>query len=200
MKKVLTVMKVTFVLVLVLGGFWLFTYFRPEIFVSSSASSAMVKDRLVALSQWTTLKYEYSNVIISRFEGKISLPGLSDFTYAEEIKMIRYSGYLKAGTDMQLVEVSFDSTNKVLVVRVPHAQVLDNVVETEMTTVEDVKGNIFLDYPSQLVFDEINANKRQLVEAKIDAGFLVEADERIEELLITLLTTLGYEEVKVEFK
>jgi len=60
---------------------------------------------------------------------------------------------------------------KQLSVRVPKSQILNNVVETEKTRVEDIKGTIFSDYPSQIIFDEINVNKQQLEEEKISQGF-----------------------------
>ena len=200
MKKILSVIKWFLVVAFLVIVIMTFNALAPQLFTSQSSTSALVKDKLVELSQWTTLKYEYSNVIISRFEGKITILGMSEFTYAEEIKMIKYEGYIKAGTDMTLVEVSYDAAKKVITLKVPHSQILDNVVETEKTTVEDIKGNIFLEYPSQLIIDEINAHKQSLVNEKIAQGFLTEADQRITDLLVSFLKTQGYEKVVIEFK
>jgi len=200
MKKILSVIKWFLVVAFLVIVIMTFNALAPQLFTSQSSTSALVKDKLVELSQWTTLKYEYSNVIISRFEGTITILGMSEFTYAEEIKMIKYEGYIKAGTDMTLVEVSYDAAKKVMTLKVPHSQILDNVVETEKTTVEDIKGNIFLEYPSQLIIDEINANKQSLVNEKIAQGFLTQADQRITDLLVSFLKTQGYDEVFIEFK
>ncbi|MFP3344656.1 DUF4230 domain-containing protein, partial [Halomonas sp. SIMBA_159] len=59
------------------------------------------------------------------------------------------SGYLKAGSDLSQMEMDYDDESEQMSVKIPKAQILDNVVETEKTTVEDVKGNTFSDYPSQ---------------------------------------------------
>ncbi|MDB6352720.1 DUF4230 domain-containing protein [Trichococcus sp. K1Tr] len=114
--------------------------------------------------------------------------------------MIEYSGYLKAGTDLSELQMTYTEEIKQLSVRVPKSQILDNVVETEKTRVEDIKGTIFSDYPSQIIFDEINVNKQQLLEEeKISQGFLDEADKRVESLLTSFLSSNGFEDAVVEF-
>ena len=166
---------------------------------NKSSETALTQEKLVELSELATLKYEYSNVIISRSDRTIPVPGFPDFNFAEAIKLIEYSGYLKAGTDFSKVKPSYDKVSKRLLVKVPKSYILDNVVETEKTKVEDVKGNIFSDYPTQTIIDEINAHKKQLEEEKINNGFLEEADKRAELLLISHYSSNGYDDVIIEF-
>ena len=166
---------------------------------TKTSQATLVAEKLVELSEWTTLRYEYSNVIVSRLEQSVNVFGITDFNYAETIKLIEYTGYLKAGTDMSKVEITIDEESKKITVKVPKSQILDNVVETENTRVEDLVGNIFSNYPTQIVFDEINRNKILLEEKKIKDGFLDDADKRIEELLITFLLSSGFEEIVIEF-
>ena len=166
---------------------------------NKSSETALTQEKLVELSELATLKYEYSNVIISRTDRTIPVPGFPDFNFAEAIKLIEYSGYLKAGTDFSKVKPSYDKVSKRLLVKVPKSYILDNVVETEKTKVEDVKGNIFSDYPTQTIIDEINAHKKQLEEEKINNGFLEEADKRAELLLISHYSSNGYDDVIIEF-
>jgi hypothetical protein len=156
----------------------------------------LVQDRLVELSELTTLKYEYSTVIISQTERNIPL---IDFSFAEAIKLIEYSGYIKAGIDLSKADVSFDESSDVLTVRVPRAQVLDHVAETQTAKVQDVKGNIFSDYPTQIIFDEINVRKEEIEKEKIDQGLLDQADDRIQKLLTSFLQINGYENAVIEF-
>lgn len=172
------------------------TLFQNKTNITSETS--LIQDRLVELSEWTTLKYEYSNVIVSRTEKSLSLLGITDINYAEAIKLIEYSGYLKAGTDLTKVQMNYDESTKKMMVRVPKSKILDNVVETDTTKVEDIKGNIFSDYPTQIVFDEINAEKKLLEEEKISQGFLDEADNRIRQFLTSFLAANGYNDVIIE--
>lgn len=189
-----------YLLVIGIAGFFLLSKTAiMENRMNKTSETALVQEKLVELSEWTTLKYEYSNVIISRTEKSISLLGISDINYAEAIKLIEYSGYLKAGTDLSKLELSHDEVSEQLLVRVPKSQILDNVVETDKTKVEDIKGNIFSDYPTQIIFDEININKKQLEEEKISQGFLEEADKRIQLLLTSFLNSNGFNDVIIEF-
>lgn len=162
------------------------------------SETSLVQDKLVELSEWATLHYEYSNVIVSRTDKTLSVLG-NEFNFAEAIKLIEYSGYLKAGTDMSKVELRYDDEAKKIYAKVPKSKILDNVVDTNSAKVEDIKGNLFSDYPTQVVFDEINANKAELEDKKISEGFLEEADRRIKQLLTSFLLVNGYEEVVIEF-
>lgn len=166
---------------------------------NKTSQVTMVAEKLVELSEWTTLRYEYSNVIVSKLEQSFSVFGITDFNYAETIKLIEYSGYLKAGTDMSKVEITIDDDENKIFVKVPKSQILDNVIETENTRVEDLIGTVFSDYPTQIVFDEINLNKKRLEQEKIRDGFLDEADKRIKELLTSFLMSNGFEEIVIEF-
>lgn len=200
-KKFKWILLTILVAMIVVTGIYVFKeYDLVQISTNKTAETALLQDNLVELSEWTTLKYEYSNVIISRTEKNLDLPVISDISYGETIKLITYSGYLKAGTDLSKNQTSYDELSKKLLIRVPKSQILDNVVETEKTTVEDVKGNLFSDYPTQIVFDEINANKKQLEEQKINQGFLEEADQRVRQLLLSFLKAKGYDEDDIEIE
>lgn len=194
--------KFLFILVVIVLVVGIVVVVKPEVFqitTDKTSEISLIQDKIVELSEWTTLEYDYSNVIVSRTDRNLALIGIPDISYAEAIKLIKYSGYLKAGTDVSKIQISYDKASKQLLVKVPKSQILDNVVETEKTTVEDVKGNIFSDYPTQTVFDEINAAKKQLEEEKISQGFLEDADERIQLLLTSLLGANGFNDVVVEF-
>ncbi|MDX5979678.1 DUF4230 domain-containing protein [Exiguobacterium profundum] len=194
--------RVSFVLLtLVLIGVIAIVVIKPSVFsTNQQADVSLVKDRLVELTELTTLKYEYSNVIVSRNTTSVSLIGLKDVKLAEAIKLIEYSGYLKAGTDLSNMEVSYNDTTEKLTVTVPHSTILDNVANTDDAVVTDVKGTLFSDYPSQLIFDEINKEKANMEKTKIDQGLLTEADKRIEAFLTEFLKNSGYETVAIEFK
>lgn len=194
--------RVSFVLLtLILIGVIAIVVIKPSVFSTNpQADVSLVKDRLVELTELTTLKYEYSNVIVSRNTTSVSLIGLKDVKLAEAIKLIEYSGYLKAGTDLSNMEVSYNDTTDKLNVTVPHSTILDNVANTDDAKVTDVKGTLFSDYPSQLIFDEINKEKAKMEKAKIEQGLLTEADERIKAFLTEFLKNSGYETVAIEFK
>lgn len=169
-----------------------------QIKFNSDAKDYTIKSQLVELSELTTLKYEYSNVIVSRTEQSMKIPGLQEFNYAESIKLIHFTGYLKAGTDLSTAEIVNNSAENSVTVKIKKSKILDNVVETENTTVEDVKGNILSDYPSQTIFDEINKSKEKVENDQIKRGFLDQADKKVMEIVETFLKTSGYEKVDIK--
>jgi len=201
MKRVLAAVVVLFLLTAaVIAGVLILTDTNVfDLKTTKNSEISLVQDQLVELSEWATLRYEYKNIIVSRTERSLSLPVISDISFAETIKLIEYTGYLKAGTDLSKVEISYDEDLERYTVRVPKSQILDNVVETENVKIEDLKGSILSDYPTQTIMDEINANKKILEEEKISQGFLEEADGRIKSLLISFLKSFDYDAVVVEF-
>lgn len=189
----------TLVLGLVIGAIGVFAFLQTNLFglaADSSSQAGLIQEQIVELSEWTTLKYEYSYAIVSREDNNIPF---TDINFAEAIKLIEYSGYLKAGSDLSGLEITTDDGDEKISLRIPKAKILDNVVDTEKTTVEDVKGNIFSDYPTQKVFDEVNENKKQVEEEKIEQGLLDEADQRTGKLLTDFLNAQGYNEVIIDF-
>lgn len=168
MKKFVMNMLVLLVIIGIVGAGAIF-YFKPSLFsTTKSSDTALVKERLVELSEWTTLKYEYSKVIVSRSSKKVPF---IDMKLAEAIKLIEYDGYLKAGTDLSKLQLSYDETAKQLYVKVPNATILDNVADTDTAKVTDIKGNIFSDYQSQQIFDDINKEKEKLKRKKFSKVF-----------------------------
>lgn len=199
MKKLMITSLVLALIIVIAGSIILFQVKPFELTTNKSSDTSLVQDKIVELSELATLKYEYSQVIVSRTNREVSLVGLSDIKFAEAIRLIEYSGYLKAGTDFSNIQLSYDDADDRMLVRVPKSKILDNVAETEKAKVEDVKGNIFSDYPTQTIFDEINAEKEKVEKKKVDQGFLEEADKATEKLLTSFLNSNGYENVRVEF-
>ena len=190
------------VIAVIVGIAVIIMFAKPYLFPAStkqSVDTSLVQERLVELSEWATLRYDYRNVIVSRTERSLSLPVVNDVNFSETIKLIDYTGYLKAGTDLAKVEILYNEASHQCKVRVPKARILDNVVETENVKVEDIKGSILSNYPTQTIMNEINASKKTLQEEKISQGFLEEADTRTKSLLISYLKSFGHDDVVVEF-
>lgn len=196
MKKLLVGVIILIVLVVTasLAGF---IQFKPlGITSSQSTHTSLIQERVVELSELATLKYEYSKAMVNRDDKKILL---TDIRFAETIKLVEYTGYLKAGSDLSKAVVKHNEEAKQVTVKVPKAKVLDNVVELENMKIEDVKGNIFSDPPTQQIIDDIYDESKKFEEEKISQGFLTEADKRTEEVLKSFLNPDKENEVIVEF-
>lgn len=198
MKKTI-ITSIISIVSLVMIGLAIFFIFKPiELTTEKKYSTSLIQEKITDLSELATLKYEYSDVIVSRTNRKISL-GITDVKFAEAIKLIKYSGYLKAGTDLSKASVSYNKEKDSMLVRVPKARILDNVAEIEKAKVEDVKGNILSDYPTQTVFDVISKNKEKVEKKKISEGLLEKADQSTEKLLQSFLKSNEYKNISIEF-
>ncbi|MDQ0428546.1 hypothetical protein QOZ98_001372 [Planomicrobium stackebrandtii] len=196
MKKLLVGVIISMLLILI-AGLVVFIQFKPSgVTASQSSNTSLIQERVVELSELATLKYEYSKAMVNRDSKNIPL---TDIRFAETIKLIEYTGYMKAGSDLSKVDVAYDEVSNQVTVRLPKAKILDNVVETENMKIEDVKGNIFSDPPTQQIIEDINAEKKKFEEEKISQGFLTEADKRTEEVLKSFLSLDEENEVIIEF-
>lgn len=197
MKKLVGILF--FVLIIGVAGY---AFSQTNLFgvtTDSSSDASLVQDQIVKIAELASLEYEYSNVIVSETGKNISLPGVSDIKFAEAIRLIEYDGYIKAGSKASEIETSYDESTKQLVVRVPKAEILENVADTENMEIRDIKDELFSDYPSQKIIEDINTEKEKLEKEKIEQGFLEEADNNTAEILMALLETPAYEEVIIEF-
>lgn len=188
--------------VLIIGAAAGYAFSQTSLFgitTNSSSDASLVKDQIVKIAELASLEYEYSNVIVSETDKNISLPGVSDIKFAEAIRLIEYDGYIKAGSKASEIETSYDESTKQLVVRVPKAEILENVADTENMEIRDIKDELFSDYPSQKIVEDINLEKEKLEKEKVEQGFLEEADKNTEEILTALLETPAYNEVIIEF-
>lgn len=196
MKKLLVGVMISMLLIVIVG-LVVFIQFKPlGSTASQSSHTSLIQGKVVELSELTTLKYEYSKAMVNRDDKKILM---TDIRFAETIKLVEYTGYLKAGSDLSKVEVGYDEVGKQVTVKVPKAKVLDNVVELENMKIEDVKGNIFSDPPTQKIIEDINTEKKKFEEEKIKQGFLMEADKRTEEVLKSFLSFNEESEIIIEF-
>ncbi|WP_215148627.1 DUF4230 domain-containing protein [Exiguobacterium sp. s91] len=198
MKRTIITSVITIAAIVTIG-LAVFFIFKPiELKTEKRSSTSLIQEKIVELSELATLKYEYSDVVVSRTNRKISL-GVTDLKFAEAIKLIKYSGYLKAGTDLSKASVSYNKEKNLMLVRVPKARILDNVAEIEKAEVEDVKGNILSDYPTQTVFDVISKNKEKVEKKKISEGLLEKADQSTQKLLTSFLKSNEYKNISIEF-
>ncbi|MGX7594257.1 DUF4230 domain-containing protein [Planococcus plakortidis] len=188
--------------VLVIGAAAGYAFSQTNLFgvtTDSSSDASLVQDQIVKIAELASLEYEYSNVIVSETGKNISLPGVSDIKFAEAIRLIEYDGYIKAGSKASEIETSYNDSTKRLVVRVPKAEILENVADTQNMEIRDIKDELFSDYPSQKIIEDINIEKEKLEKEKVEQGFLEEADKNTEEILTALLETPAYNEVIIEF-
>ncbi len=160
------------------------------------SDATIIFKELNEVAELAVYRYEYANVIISK--TKTEMMGI-ELPLSENVKLIKYQGYIKSGTDFSKLQIEIDDQTRLVKIKAERTVVLDNVVRTEKTVVEDIKGQIFSDYPSQLIIEEINKDKKSMEDQIIANGFLEESDYRLKVLLETVIRQSGYDQVIVQW-
>jgi hypothetical protein len=202
MSKIKTIFFTVLIMMIVLAG----AVYNGNLYVSKwglfgpnklqASNSTVILKELNEISELTVYRYDYTNVIISKTKGQIM--GY-DLPLSESVKLIKYQGYIKSGTDFSKLQINIDDKTRNVVVKAAKSVIQENAIRTEKTTVEDIKGEILSDYPSQLIIEEINQDKKALEEQIIKDGFLAQSDQRLAALLEAVIKKNGYEAVEIEF-
>lgn len=159
-------------------------------------SSDIIEEKITAISELATLKYNYKNVVmyenVKKFKG-FNLPLTSKGF------IIVYDGYLKAGVDLKNIDINISDDNSVSI-KLNNAKILDNVINEESAKVYDEDSGLF----NKLSYDDLFtglANEKEKIEREvIEKGFLEEANKQTKVLLEGILESMGFENINIEFR
>ena len=159
-----------------------------------AVTSTIVANEFKQVSELTAYKYNYTDVDYfkdsSKFYG-ITIP------LTQKSFLVKYSGYVKAGVDLSKADINISSDKKSIEVKLNKSKILDNVIDTNSTTILDEKSAIFNPLHSQEILDELNKNKQNIETKLIADNFLAKSDENVTKLLTALLKNMGFENIKI---
>ena len=158
-------------------------------------NSTLIAERLSKISEFSTLKYNYSNIIVLKNSKKfkdVPIP------FTEKSFFVKYSGYIKAGVDLKDLVVLVNE--KDVTITLKKSRILDNVINNEDLLVYDEKSSMFNKLSMQDIINEISNEKIVIAEDLLKKGFLNEANNNAKLLLKGFLLDMGFENVKIIFK
>lgn len=161
-----------------------------------TVSTSMVEETLKNLWQLSVLKYSYSNVIV--YEEAINFKG-TRLPFTEKGFLIKYTGYIKAGINLDSMELLIDDENNITV-SLNKAEVLDNVINEEDIYIYDERSSLFNPLRLEDLYTVLPAEKKAMEEEIIAKGFLQEANEKASLLIENLLSEMGFTKIIVTFK
>ena len=158
-------------------------------------TSTIIAERLSKISELSTIKYSYSNVLVLKNSKKfndLSIP------FTEKSFIIKYSGYIKAGVDLKDLDVVINK--ETVTITLKKAIILDHAINSEDLFVYDEKSSMFNKLSMQDMINEIS-NEKSKVEANLmKTGFLDEANANTKLLLQGILLDMGFKNVIIVFK
>lgn len=185
--------KIILLLIVVLSTVLLLNSFNIKSNVEKNCQS--ITEKLISVSELSTVKYNYSNVISIKDSLKFK-----DFTipFTEKSFVLKYSGFIAAGVDLSKAEVSISNNN--LLVILPPSVILNHNINEEEIFIYDEKSSAFNKLNIQDMLKEIIAEKEKTEKALIDDGFLEKVDSDTIKFLQSFLIELGYKKVEVKIK
>ncbi len=157
--------------------------------------SSTVSESILQILQLSTLEYNYTDVA-SYKESSTYKDMIIPFT--EKRFMIKYTGYLKAGSDLSNIEIATPDSDTVHIT-IDHATITDNVINEEDIYVYDEKGSLFNSLKIADVYDLMVEEKQKTQENLIENGFLKEADQRSKDLMTEVLKAMNFKHIVIRF-
>lgn len=158
--------------------------------------SSTIDEELARIVELSSVKYNYTNVV--SFKDSKKLSGLS-LPFTTKAFLIKYSGYVKAGVDLDSIETEVVD-NKTIKVKIDKPKVLDNVIMEEDVYIYDEKSSVFNKLSFNDLYDVLIEEKSKLEEELVDKGLLKDAKKNTEEILDSLFKGMGFEDIGIIFK
>ncbi|MGH4138555.1 DUF4230 domain-containing protein [Clostridium sp.] len=161
----------------------------------NAISSTIIAERLSKVSELSTVKYSYSNIISlknSKTFKDFSIP------FTEKSFLIKYSGYIKAGVDLKDLDIVVNKGSVTITLK--KAIILDHVINNEDLFVYDEKSSMFNKLSMQDMINEISDEKSKTEAYLLKTKFLDEANGNTKLLLQTILSNMGFENVTIVLK
>jgi len=158
-------------------------------------NSTVIAERLSKISELSSLKYNYSNILAVKNSKKFedySIP------FTEKSFLIKYSGYIKAGVDLKDLTVLVNK--KRITITLKKAKILDNSINSEDLFIYDEKSSMFNKLSMQDMINELSSEKSKVENNLLKTGFLDGANANVKSLLEGILLNMGFENVTIIFK
>jgi hypothetical protein len=176
---------------------WVPNLFGPPT-VSIDTSRPSIIEKVSALSRLETVRYEIEKVVPGTSSGP-----LFDFLTGDKILLIAH-GDVIAGVDLSKLkseDIKVMTDTDSVTIKLPKAEVfnLKNILNNEKTTVYERNSGIVRFVPDPNLETRIRqVAEEQILQAAIENGILTQAQKNAQDVVRSLVTGLGYEEVKFE--
>lgn len=158
--------------------------------------SNTIDEQVSKILEVSAVKYNYTNVVSYKDNKKLS--GLN-LPFTNKSFIIKYSGYIKAGVDLNSEETQIIDPKTVKMV-LDKPIIFDNVIIEEDVYIYDEKSSVFNKLSFNDLYDVLVEEKQKLEEEVIEKGLLNEAEKNTMEMLTSLLESMGFENIEIVFK
>ncbi len=190
-KRYLAVVLITIILLLSLFSFTK-VYKTHKLNILSNHIEQKVS-RIVELS---TIVYNYTDIL--SYKDNIQVNGL-DIPFTNKSFLIKYSGYIKAGIDLESLKFNIIDKNNIKIT-MNKAKVLENVIVEEEVEFFNEKDGLFNKLNFKDLYAVLIGEKEKNKENAIKNGLLNEAEKNGDEIIRSLLEEMGFKNITIEYK
>lgn len=158
--------------------------------------STNIEEKVSRIVELSTIKFNYTDVI--SYKDSVQLQGLN-IPFTGKSFIIKYSGYIKAGVDLQSMDFNIVDNNTIDI-KMDKAKILENIISEEDVVFFDEKDGLFNKLSFKDLYKVLIGEKEKAKEEAIERGLLIDAENNVREILISLLEGMGYRNVNIKFK
>lgn len=150
-----------------------------------------VESALSAIGELATSRWDYCDV--AEFENTRQLFKKFNVPFTTNSVEIAYSGVIKAGYQMDDLNITVNNANRKIYVDMPEPQVLDNYIADESIEIVKEKNNIFNPVNQEYLMSQLTTEKNRQLEKALEEGLYQKAREEVEEQIGRRLAGFEYE-------
>lgn len=184
---------IMFAIALVLVGVIIFILNKNEIEQESQYDATAIMNRIENLSELALVKYNYTGVI--GFNEYLKLLDMN-VPFTKKYFLLKYSGYVKAGLELDKVQISVDKDY--IELRLPEAKIFDTVIDEKSIHVYNQSGNVFNPLKVEDFKNALIAEKKKIQASAIKEGILSNATDRAHLVLSLLLVDMNFQRIEIK--
>ena len=173
-----------------------FLYFKFSTKKEVTLLSNTIEEKVSKILEVSTVKYNYTNVVTYKNNKKVN--GLN-VPFTNKSFIIKYSGYIKAGIDLNGVETQVVDPKTVKII-LDKPSVFDNVIVEEDVYIYDERDSVFNKLSFEDLYEVLIEQKKKMEKDVIKKGLLNDAKNNTEELMTSLLEGIGFENIEIVFR
>ncbi len=154
--------------------------------------SSSVFERIEPIREVSLIKYNYTGV--AGYEDSRTIADI-DIPLTKKHFLVKYDGYIKAGVDFE--DISIDVRESKVEIKLPKAKIIESAIDEKSLVVYDESMNILNPIRIEDYNNVIIAEKEKMEAEAIGKGILEQAGDQAEIMIRSMITDMGFEEIKI---
>ncbi len=193
LKGIKNILIIVLILALLVFGFRSLNKFKIERKVETLTEK--IEENIVGLSELVSVKYNYTNIV--EYDNSLNISGIS-IPFTNKTFLVKYSGYIKAGSDLSKAELDLVSPKHVKL-KIEEPRILENVIPEEEVYFFNEKESVFNSLKFDDLYNILKEEKIKVEKEVIDNGILEDSRQNIESGVVSFMQSLGFEKIDIDF-